>query len=89
MLKGFRLTILNEIQNAKLNNKVINDTILAIKYNYSLVTIYRYIKDLEEKGYINKVKDGWFVLTYELTPKANNFLCHKERQILEKKKWIL
>jgi predicted transcriptional regulator len=74
-IKGMQVVILREIRDAADRKTTITDTELVIRYDYSISQTKKILKDLCCKGYLVKVKDGWFVKSYDITENGRRQLA--------------
>jgi len=66
-LSSSEMLFLREVRKAEEEGKILTEERFSLIYNYSPRQIKNIVKSLEKKGYIKKIKDGWFIKEYKLT----------------------
>jgi len=77
MKKGItssEMLFLRELYKFEEEGKILTEERFSMLYNYSPRQIKNIVKSLENKGYIKKIKDGWFIKEYQLTENGKRII---------------
>ena len=68
------IAFLKELKNAKIEEKTLTQDQFSREYNISPRHVQRIVASLEEKGLLEKMKDGFFIIEYRITKNGERIL---------------
>ena len=66
-LSSTEILFLRELERFEEWGQILTEEKFSMNYNISPRQIKNIVKSLEKKGLIKKIKDGWFIVEYQLT----------------------
>lgn len=73
-VKGNEISFLKELKRAKDQGRDLTQEKFAKEYNLSFRQVQRIVYSLEEKEMIEKIKDGFFIIEFQLTKDGERVL---------------